>query len=288
MKKILLLSCLLIPIAALSQKYTLRPFYSYNTSLLPNTWSANNDHTVVTVDTSITYYSSASKDVSLGKGSRFGISIEKNCEKPLSFGATLSFFKSADQPLVSISEAEYSQYTIYNVSLKTTDTYSARAIGATLYAHYQIADKPVAPYINAGVIFGYSKYTMTREIFIRNNMPGYYPTELYNYKYKISPSFQYGVTGAFGAEFYRQHTISFFAEAEAVLMSTSFKKRTCTSKTWESEDQTDQMTMSEKEILYVDEILETDNQRETQPTKVVKFKQSLSSIGFRCGFQIHF
>jgi len=288
MKKTLLISFLLIPFAAISQKYTLRPFYSYNTGLLPNTWAIYNDHTVVTADTSITYYSSASKSISLGKGSRFGIRIEKNRKKPLSYGATLSYFKSADQPYVSLSEAEYSPYTIYNVSYKTTDTYSARAIDATLYAHYQIADKPVAPYINAGVIFGYSKYTMAREIFIRNNLPGYYPTELYNYKYKISPSFQYGVTGAFGAEFYRQHTISFFAEIEAVLMSTSFKKRTCTSKTWDSEDQTDQMTMSEKELLYVDEIQESDNQSDSEPLKTLKFKQSLSSIGFRCGFQIHF
>jgi len=288
MKKSIIILLCTVPLLLSAQKFSVSPFYTVSGGIMPSTWSTSNDQTFITADTSITYYSGESFNVSLGKGSRFGCKTEYRFKNLISLGASLSYFNSRDIPLKSTSEAEYDPYAIYNIKIATTDIYNNKAIDLGLYSHFLMNDKNTTPYLNAGIMLSFSKYTLNREVSIQNNFPGYYPTELYIYEYKISPSIHYGFTGSIGIEINRQKTISLFAETYCVLMNVSPTKRICKSKTWNSEDQFDAMTTSEKETVYVESYTDADNESTDEPTKALRFNQSFGSIGLQAGAKINF
>lgn len=286
MKKAIFL-ILLMPLGSLAQKISLCPFYNMSSAMYPSTFSVGNDHTTVTVDTSITDYTYESFQISLGQGSRFGISTEYKWKKLINLGASLSYFKSKDHPIVYSSSSEYDPYTIYNIKFTNTEIYRNKSLDLNLYSHLLFTEKNTTPYVNAGVVLSFSKYTLNREVYIQNNLPGYYPTERYIYDYTLSPSFHYGLTGAIGIDFNRNGVFSLFVEANAQFMNVSPKSMICTAKTWNSEDRFDAMTISEKEFEYVETYADSDNQSDNEPTKALKYNQSFSSIGIRGGIKIN-
>ncbi|MPM15699.1 hypothetical protein SDC9_62070 [bioreactor metagenome] len=288
MKKQILIILLVLPVLSIAQKLSISPFYNINCGVLPTTWNSTNDHTIVTIDTSITKYSGEAKNISLGAGKRVGVNIEYKKWNLVSAGASLSYFSSSDKPINSISEAEYDPYTIYNLEIATSDIYRNKSLDFGLYTHFLLYDKNSTPYFNAGIVLSYSNYTLNREVNIRNNLPGYYPTEKYVFDYKISPSLHYGLTGSAGIEINRNKTISMFAETYAILMNVSPTKRKCTSAIWNSDDYMGNMTTSEKETDYVDSVAETDNQNDNEPSKLLKYNQSFCSIGIKAGLKINF
>ncbi|PKP05102.1 MAG: hypothetical protein CVU11_01525 [Bacteroidetes bacterium HGW-Bacteroidetes-6] len=287
MKKILFLIAFL-PLFVYAQKFSICPFYSSAGGLQPTTWSRSSDHTTVTIDTSITTFSYESFQVSLGKGTRFGISSEYKWKDLISIGASVSYFKSKDTPIKYSSSAEYDPYTIYNIKYSYTEIYRNKSIDLGLYCHVIFKDKNVTPYTNAGLILSYSKFTLNREIYIQNNLPGYYPTERYIYDYNISPSFHYGMSGSLGIEFNRNGIFTFFIEANSLIMNVSPRTRTCTGKTWNSEDQFSTMTTSEIELEYVDSYSDENSQNPNEPSQALKFNQSFSSAGILGGIKYNF
>ncbi|MGD9493288.1 MAG: hypothetical protein AB7V36_08020 [Bacteroidales bacterium] len=288
MKPIIPLLFAILPLIATAQNLSVSPFFTSSKGLLSTTWHSTNDHTFVTIDTSITKYSGESTNISLGAGNRYGVNIEKKYRDLISFGLSLSYFSSKDVPLLCTSKAEYDPYSAYNLSFTTTDIYKNKSFDLGIYSNFIIFNKSTAPYVKTGLIFSFSKYTLDREVYIFNNIPGYYPTERYNYNYKISPSFHYGFTGAAGIETGRNKTISLYAEIYSVFMNVSPTKQICTAKTWNSEDQFETMTTSDKETVFVESYSEDDNKNEDEPTKNLKYNQSFCSIGLQAGVKIHF
>lgn len=288
MKTIIRLLFAILPFLSTAQNISVSPFFTSSKGLLSTTWQSYNDHTFVTIDTSITKYSGESTKFSLGAGNRYGVNLEKKYRDLISFGLSLSYFSSKDVPISNTSKAEYDPYSAYNLTITTTDIYKNRAIDLGIYSNFTLLDKNTSPYIKTGLIFSFSKYTLDKEVYIFNNIPGYYPTERYNYNYKISPSIHYGVTGAAGIEINRHKTISLYAEVFSVLMNVSPTKQVCKSKTWNSEDRFETITTSEKEIIFVESYTEEDNQNDNEPTKKLKFNQSFCSIGLQAGVKIHF
>lgn len=288
MKNQILIILLVLPVLSIAQKLSISPFYNFNTGVLTTTWNSYNDHTTVTIDTSITKYSGESTNVSLGAGKRFGVNMEYKKWNLASAGVSLSYFCSSDSPIISMSEAEYDPYTVYNYEISTSDIYRNKSLDLGLYTHFLLYEKNTTPYFNAGIIISHSKYTLNREVNIRNNLPGYYPTEKYVFDYKISPSLHYGFTGSAGIEICRNKTISMFAETYAILMNASPVKRTCTTAIWNSEDYMENLTTSDIETDYVDSVAETDNQNDNEPSKLLKFNQSFCSIGIKAGLKINF
>jgi len=261
MKTIIRLLFAVLPLLTTAQHLSVSPFFTKSFGLFSTTWQSYNDHTFVTIDTSITKYSGESSKVSLGAGNRYGVNLESIYAETISFGLSLSYFSSKDVPLTSTSKAEYDPYSAYNLSIATTDIYKNKSIDLGIYSNFFLRNKNTTPYVKAGLIFSFSKYTLDREVYIFNNIPGYYPTERYNYIYKISPSVHFGATGAAGIEINRYKTISLYAEVFSVLMNVSPTKQTCKSKTWNSEDRFETMTTSEKEINFVESYTEEDNQK---------------------------
>jgi hypothetical protein len=106
-------------------------------------------------------------------------------------------------------------------------------------------------------------------------MPGYYPTEKYEYEYKITPSLHYGVSSSAGVELWHDKFVSAFIEANAIFMNITPKTRTAS------------MTISERDGEYVESYSDTDNASDNEPTKILSYKKSCSSIGIVCGFRIN-
>ena len=279
---------LFLPFLIAAQKISISPYYSTSGALQATTWHYVSDHTTINIDTSITTYTYESYQLSLGKGSRFGLSTEYKWKNLIALGASVSYFKSTDTPMQYTSSAEYDPYTIYNIKYSYTDIYRNRSFDLGLYSHLVFQDKNVSPYMNIGIVLSYSKYSLNREVFIQNNLPGYYPTERYVYDYKIAPSIHYGMLGSLGMEFNRNGIFTFFVEANAQIMNVSPTRRTCTNKTWNSEDRFSTMTTSEIETEYVVSYSNEDVQKPNEPSKVLKFNQSFSSKGITGGIKINF
>ncbi|MBN2727933.1 MAG: hypothetical protein JXR53_01805 [Bacteroidales bacterium] len=287
--KNLLLTTLFIAIltASNAQELYIKPLFSFSSGLLPTTYSTASDATTITIDTSITEYTYEQSNISLGAGKRFGLAFEYQPNNKLAYGFSASWFKSNDHEIISSSKMEYDPYVIYNLQIIQTDIFRKKSLDLNLYTHIYLSEGSTAFYLNTGLLFSISNLGLHREVFIRNNMPGYYPTEKYEYEYKITPSLHYGVSSSAGVELWHDKFVSAFIEANAIFMNITPKTRTCTSKTWNDEDQTASMTISERDGEYVESYSDTDNASDNEPTKILSYKKSCSSIGIVCGFRIN-
>ena len=277
-----------LPIIAFSQQFFIKPFYSLSAPLFPTQYSFASDETTVTIDTSITDYSYENYSLSLGAGTRMGLALEYQFNDNIALGFSASWFRNKEKSMEFSSSLEYDPYFIYNVKIIETHVYKNKAIDFSLYSHIYLKKGNTAPYVNTGIIFGFANYTLNKEVFIRNNLPGYYPTETYLYEYKLTPSFHYGFSGAFGIEFLRDKFLSVFIETNTILMTSSPNNSSCTSMTWNGEDQIEELTESELETVFVESYSDSDNTNENEPSKALSFSQSFSSIGLMAGVRISF
>jgi len=141
----------------------------------------------------------------------------------------------------------------------------------------------INPYAKFGAVisFGTVKHEM------KQTLGSITTTDIWCYKGGVA----FGFMGALGVDYSINERIALFAELNTINQSYSPKKGELTEATYNGEDQLPDMTTSQKEIEFVDEVTtayEGGDQSDSEPTKVLKQKFPLGSVGINFGLEIRF
>ncbi|NTW32201.1 MAG: hypothetical protein HGB12_06200, partial [Bacteroidetes bacterium] len=109
--------CIVISGYINAQSHYISPFYSYSFGLNPLTYSAVDDKTEISQDTSITYYTYHSSKFSLGKGQSYGVIVGGKFIKNISFDIGLSYFIGKEHEIKCSSNIGLVPYSAYNVDI---------------------------------------------------------------------------------------------------------------------------------------------------------------------------
>jgi hypothetical protein len=139
----------------------------------------------------------------------------------------------------------------------------------------------VNPYAKFGLVIGTGSVTMDYE----DNDDG----DMEILKMKLNGGAAFGISGALGAIFELADNISLFGELNTINMSHSPTKGEITEATYNGTDVLPDMTTSEKEVEFVDEVTYNYNNPppDSQPSQELKYKLPFGSLGINVGVVIH-
>ena len=101
-------------------------------------------------------------------------------------------------------------------------------------------------------------------------------------------SFSMGFIGAIGYAYALSDNMDLFAEVEYIGMSIKSGSAEFTQYDVNGENHLENMTTSQKEYEFVDEVMDSDNTSSDEPTKMLKQKAPFSSIGLNIGIIMKF
>ncbi len=136
------------------------------------------------------------------------------------------------------------------------------------------------PYARFGFVIGKASLKQV----IEDNDDG----DIMKGKLKYSGGMSFGVNAAAGVMFALGDKMSFFAELNSMNMSYSPKKAEWTELTYNGKDMLPNLTTSEKEVEFVDEITySSSGSPNSEPHKELKRKMPFGSIGINFGVVFH-
>lgn len=135
----------------------------------------------------------------------------------------------------------------------------------------------VNPYAKFGFVIGTGAVKMELE----DNDDG----DVIISKMKLNGGAAFGINGAIGAIFELSESISLYGELNAINMSYAPKKGEFTEASYNGIDVLPNMTTSDKEVEYVDELIYNygSPQPDSQPSQELKYKLPFGSIGINFG-----
>jgi hypothetical protein len=222
---------------------------------------------------SSTTYTEEQIFLSLGKGLNFGVTVGNMFNEHV--GAELGINYLLGGKSKASDEYMNGAKTDYVLMARM-----GRAIPAIVIA---AGTEKIDPYAKFGVVIslGSVKYE------IEDN----YNSDVFIEKWCFNGGVALGFMGAIGAKFPLSDKMRLFAEINTINQSYAPKKGELKEATYNGEDQLPDLTTREKEIEFVDEITyeyEGGNQSDSEPTKVLKQKFPLGSVGINFGLEIRF
>ena len=135
----------------------------------------------------------------------------------------------------------------------------------------------VNPYAKFGLVIGTGAVTMDYEDIDDGDIEVR--------KMKLNGGVAFGINAAIGAIFELSESISLFGELNAINMSYAPKKGEITEATYNGTDVLPDMTTSDKEVEFVDEVTYNYNSPppDSQPSKELKYKLPFGSFGINFG-----
>ncbi len=206
--------------------------------------------------------------LSLGKGFNFGLTGGHMCNKNFGGQLDVNFLAGGKTTAKDSSPSGTEKYTLQANMLRIIPA-------AIVKAGFTGLD----PYARFGAVISMGRVKYTGE----QNYSSYVTEDIWNYKSGVALGFM----GALGAEYPISDKLDVFGEINTINQTYSPKKGELTKSTYNGEDQLGSMTTSQKEVKFENEVTydyEGGQQPPPdEPTKVLKTKYPLGSVGFLFG-----
>jgi len=150
---------------------------------------------------------------------------------------------------------------------------------------FTLPGKEFRPYSRLGAILSIMSMKESMRMHIMTDHPYYLPFDGMEYNLEYKTRLGVGMNLAIGLEYMFLKRLWIYVEAEGNILNYMPAGASYTSYIVSRQDITNQLTVHEKEISYVDSYSDSDNQSQNEPTKRMPVKFSFSSIGFNLGLK---
>jgi hypothetical protein len=264
-KTVLILSLLLtIQLPVFCQGFYFKGQIGYDIPFLKSQQFYVSDNIVETYD-SITYTSSyqAYKNAyatGLSLNAGVGYMITKY------LGVELDGFYTSSRDQKFAAEIHYTDHLDCQYDSYLDYTFQGKFYGLKAGLNFSLPGHDLRPYTRIGVVVSRTELKEMLEMDNINNNPNYEPRSGMEYTLQYEKKFTAGANVAVGLEFMFLKRVWVYAEAEAKIVSYYPGSATYTSYVVNRRDITEQLSVHDKEIVYVKNYSDTDNTSADEPT----------------------
>lgn len=222
---------------------------------------------------------------SFGQGVSGQLSVGTFLSSRLGFELTGFYNKSKKFSTESNQNDTYSDGSFIDYNF--CKDYNASSFGFKPTVIVKSDGKNIRMYVKAGAIFSFTRITEEVEFRYYTNKPFYYPTWDQTYKFEYKRKLNIGITASLGMEFDISDDLSFFTEISYNEIAYIPKSGEITEFKDRGIDELNDLTVSERQVEFVDSYSENENNSDNIPTKMLKETFSFSNIAIMAGFKIN-
>jgi len=285
---ITVLSLTILSNNVICQNFFIKPYLSVDNGIKTDDMSYSTFDYDMYIDSTVGTQKLASYKQSFGKGLSYGLAIEKPLTSSLFFELGLSYFKGKPSEYSIESFTTYVPNPAYHIDITYTDIYDYRPIILDVAIGYRKEFGKFALYGSSGINLSYGKLKLTQKTDVFNLIPGYLPFEHHTYIYEYNKRVQFGSRTSIGINYILSDRFSFFIEGRFLFKNISPTKSSLISYDMNGNDWTDSLTVSQKQIEFVDSYDETQNSNSNVPSKQLRRSYSLSSYSILVGIRFKF
>lgn len=288
MKKKLLLGFVLLLITplAIGQKHYLKFSYGYGLPVFGNQYTTTSyNYTIYpkSVTTDKTYNS---YNFSLGGGHKvdmlYGIALKSNIF--FEFGLNYSFGDTTN--FSSYEKYEPASNPAYFIRWDAKQSLRGKALSVQPSLQIVLFENSINPYIRFGPMASFIGINEQIDISSYSVLVGNSRGIAYCEKFKYESKLSYGFLAALGTDIAISDDISVFGEVKYSMIYYKPGKASCYYYTEDERNFLTQLTVSQKEIEFSDEVKDKDNSNPDIPTKAPEVVYSFNNISFNLGVKI--
>jgi len=279
------ISIVTIQITLYSQKFYIKTSFGYGMESQKSDYPEISKYTKVIIDTSISYNKYDLTRLSFGRGLFLDITIGTKVHKNISFELT-GFYNFSNSHKAEIEDYTniYDEYFIdvdYNFEL------TGKMFGVKPLLQLSGNGKKINPYIKLGGILGFCSMKETMDMNLRHSIPQAYFTGLINSVLEYQKKLTLGYQVSLGLEYYLFKTFWITGEVSHASIQYSPTKAIYSSYIIDRKEIVDELSVSEREMEFVDNFSDIDNDSQSTPWKTLRKRYSFSSLNFSIGLKMN-
>lgn len=279
----LLVVLVIFQLPAIAQKFYFKGQVGYDIGFFKSQMNINSDNIVEDYDSTTVTSSYQAYKNSYATGVSFNVGVGIMATKNL--GAELTGFYTVCSEQKFESEIRMQDVLGYHFLADSKYILKGTFYGLKPSLTYTLPGNVFRSYARIGAILGFSKLEENMNMNVTSDNPNYIPFGGMEYTLQYKMRLAAGVNAALGVEYMFLKRFWVYAELEGNFVNYSPISASYTKYIISRQDITEKLTVHEREINFVENYSDADNQSASEPTKRLPVNYSFSSLGINIGLK---